>query len=64
MQTYKLTPNDAKPKIVTKKLKKSQRNIMVYTSTGTQLALDSRRVKKPLTESKHRFELEINMYIY
>jgi hypothetical protein len=42
MQTYKLTPNDAKPKTITKKLKKSQRNIRAYTSTGTQLALDSR----------------------
>jgi hypothetical protein len=60
MQTCKLTPNDEKPKTITKKLKKSQRNIRVYTSTGTQLALVNRRVKKPLTESKHRFELKIN----
>jgi hypothetical protein len=42
MSPHKLTPNDAKPKTITMKLKKSQRNIRAYTSTGTSLAVDSR----------------------
>lgn len=42
MYTYKLTPNDAKPKMTTMKLKKSQRNISAYTSAVTRWPLDSR----------------------
>jgi len=42
MHTHILTPNDAKPKITTMKLKKSQRNIKAYTSAVTRWALDSR----------------------